>query len=94
MCDKLKQFSSHDFDNVDAPIIYSKMFDEYGLKIWDGGSSSILIEYCPWCAQKLPASKRDKWFDELDKLGIKSPWTDDIPDKYLTDEWYGGRAIL
>ena len=88
MCDRLKENTSENFDNVDTPIIYSRKFDEYGLKIIDGGSSSILIEYCPWCGQKLPNSKRDMWFDELEKIGIKNPWVEKIPKKFLTDEWY------
>lgn len=92
MCEKLKRFSSEDFDNEDTPILYTRKFDEYGLKIWDGGTSSLLIENCPWCGQKLPESKRDRWFDELEKLGFKRPFTDEIPGKYLTDEWYGGRS--
>jgi hypothetical protein len=91
MCDKLTQFSSDDFDNVDTPIIYSKKFDEYGLKILDGGSSSILIGHCPWCGQTLPDSKREKWFEEIEQLGI-NPWTEDVPDKYNTDEWFKGSA--
>jgi hypothetical protein len=87
MCDKLMQFSSEDFDNVDTPIIFSRKFDEYGLKIWDGGSSSIILDFCPWCGDKLPTSKRDRWFDEIEKLGI-DPWTEDVPSKYNTDEWF------
>ncbi|MCE7057147.1 hypothetical protein LZF95_20875 [Algoriphagus sp. AGSA1] len=87
MCDKLKEFSSEDFDNVDTPIIFIRKFDEYGLKIWDGGSSSIVIDFCPWCGEKLPTSKRDQWFEEIEKLGI-DPWTEDVPDKYSTDAWY------
>ncbi len=39
--------SSEDFDNVDMPIINVKKFAEYGLKIFDGGSSYILIDFCP-----------------------------------------------
>jgi hypothetical protein len=62
-----------------------------GLKIWDGGTSSILIKHCPWCGQTLPDSKRDKWFEEVEKLGI-DPWTEDVPDKYNTDVWFRGRA--
>lgn len=88
MCDRLKEFTSEDFDNVDKPIVYVKKFDEYGIKIMDGGSSSIKIEFCPWCGERLPESKRDEWFDELEKLGINDPWTEKVPDKYLTDEWY------
>jgi hypothetical protein len=88
MCNRLKEFSSEDFDNVDTPIIYVKKFDEYGLKIIDGGSSSIKIDFCPWCGEKLRESKRDEWFDELEKLGIRNPWSEPIPNKYQTDEWY------
>jgi hypothetical protein len=91
MCDKLKLYSSDDFDNVDTPIMFSRKFDEYGLKVWDGGTSSILIKHCPWCGEILPESKRDKWFKEIEKLGI-DPWTADVPDKYNTDEWFRGRA--
>lgn len=93
MCDKLNKFSSEDFDDVDKPIISIKKFDEYGLKIRDGGSSSVKIEFCPWCGDRLPDSKRQRWFDEIEKLGI-DPWTQDVPDKFLTDEWFGGHAKI
>ena len=87
MCEKLKLNSSTDFINVDSPIIYIEKFDEYGLKILDGGTSSVLIEFCPWCGKKLPESKRDQWFDEIEKLGI-DPWSEEIPEKYLGNKWY------
>lgn len=88
MCDRLKEFTSEDLANADTPTFYSKKFDEYGIKIVDGGNSSIKIDFCPWCGEKLPESKRGKWFDELKKLGIHDPWNELIPDKYLSDEWY------
>jgi len=91
MCEKLKLTSSTEFDNVDNPISYAEKFDEYGLKIFDGGNSSILIEFCPFCGEKLPKSKRDEWFDEIEKLGI-NPWKDKIPEKYLTAKWYLEKA--
>lgn len=90
MCDKLQLYSSENFDNADTPIFFSRKFDEYGLKVLDGGSSSILITHCPWCGQKLPESKRDQWFDEMEKLGI-DPWTENVPDKYNTNEWFRER---
>jgi len=90
MCYKLNEYSSEDFDNVDTPIIYVKKFNEYGIKIMDGGSSSIMIKFCPWCGKQLPESKRDLWFDELESIGINDPWNENIPDKYQTDEWYKG----
>jgi hypothetical protein len=88
MCDRIKEMISEDFDNVDTPIMYVKKFNEYNLKIMDGGNSSVKIDFCPWCGEELPESKRDEWFDELEKLGIHDPWNEPIPDKYQTDEWY------
>ena len=38
---------------------YNERFDEYGLIIHDGGSSALLIQFCPWCGTKLPESKRN-----------------------------------
>jgi len=31
--------------------------DEYGLRIHDGGSSYVVIGYCPWCGTRLPISR-------------------------------------
>ena len=42
----------------DVLIDYSEKFDEYGLIIHDGGTSSVEISYCPFCGAKLPESKR------------------------------------
>lgn len=41
------------FDCPDSLIYYSKKDKSYGLIIPDGGSSSISINYCPWCGKKL-----------------------------------------
>jgi len=64
------------------------VFNEYGLIVHDGGSSSITIEFCPWCGTQLPESLRDRWFDELEALGFDNPFEQDIPKKYKTNEWY------
>jgi len=84
----LTMFASEDFDNADTPILYTRHFDEYGIKIMDGGSSSILINVCPWCGEKLPESKRERWFVELEQLGFIRPEFEEVPKKYQTDEWF------
>ncbi len=33
-------------------------------------------------------SQKKQCFDELEKLGIRDPWNESIPNKYQTDEWY------
>ena len=76
------------YDCPDSLISYSECFDEYGLIIHDGGSSVINISYCPWCGKKLPDSKRDRWFDELESLGFDEPSEQDIPENYKTNKWY------
>ena len=71
----------------DILIYYSDVFDEYGLNIFDGGSSHIVINFCPWCGKKLSESQRDRWFDELEKLGYNDPYEQEIPEDYKSDAW-------
>ena len=94
-CDKMKYFINKRCDkhnNVfqcsDNILVYIEKFDKYGIIIHDSGESYIVISYCPWCGKKLPLSKRDLWFDELDKLCIESPMEEEIPPKFKTDEWW------
>jgi hypothetical protein len=75
------------FDGPDALVDYDPRFDEYGLIIDDGGSSVLAIKFCPWCGDRLPASKRDLWFDALSSRGL-DPYEDPLPPEYLTDEWW------
>ena len=70
-------------------IHYSPQHDEYGQIVNDGGRSAYDMFYCPFCGQKLPESKRDRWFNELHDLGYEVPLFDEsIPDKYKDDSWY------
>ncbi len=93
-CDKMTYYlnisKENDFASPDSIIIYHEVFDEYGLIIHDGGTSTIIIEHCPWCGKKLPKSKRDQWFDELESMGIESPFEQDLPIKYKTSAWWQG----
>jgi hypothetical protein len=46
------------WDCPDALVAYRAEFNEYGLMIHDGGTSTITIDYCPFCGAKLPTSSR------------------------------------
>jgi hypothetical protein len=72
----------------DVLIRYTPKFDEYGIIIHDGGSAASSIKYCPWCGQPLPESKRDKWFETLERLGFDDPSEQEIPEQYKSDMWY------
>ncbi|MEV6038259.1 hypothetical protein AB0L65_44420 [Nonomuraea sp. NPDC052116] len=74
------------FDCPDALITFNERFIEYGLIIHDGGTSVIVISYCPWCGMRLTESRRDRWFDALEALGV-DPSTDEIPTEYQDGRW-------
>ena len=69
-------------------IFYSPIFREYGIPVHDGGTSFILIEYCPWCGKELPSSCRDRWFDILEELGVDSCDDENIPEAMKSDAWW------
>ena len=66
-------------------IIYTPKFREYGV-LYQDGRSSQLIKFCPWCGKELPSSLRNRWFDELDKLGLEPE--DDLPLDLNSDAWW------
>jgi hypothetical protein len=75
------------FDCPDCLISYTPKFDEYGIIVHDGGSSSVRIRFCPFCGTCLPESKRYLWFEKLEALGIDDPGDPDVPAVFQTDEW-------
>jgi hypothetical protein len=75
------------WDDPDVVVVYLPTFDEYGLPVRDGGTSMTVIGFCPWCGARLPQSRRDAWFDEMERLGL-DPWEDEIPAGYTSDAWW------
>jgi len=94
-CEQMNEFvhqTKGTFDSDDI-IYYSDCFDEYGIVIHDGGCSYIAVQYCPWCGKELPPTKRNQWFDELEKLGIDDPVTAEIPPEFRSSEWWKQRGL-
>ena len=91
-CDMMKHniFCELSEDVGDKTIFYSKRFDEYMIPLSEDRISGICIAYCPWCGQKLPESKRGRWFEELDEMGIEFSLfdTEQVPPDYLDDTWW------
>jgi hypothetical protein len=76
------------FDCPDVLVAYEPKYNEYGLIVHDGGTSTMVISFCPWCGVKLPASLRERWFTELESQGYDDPVDQDIPDRYKSDAWW------
>jgi len=85
-CDQMRAAVESD----EIPVEYSAKFREIGLRILDGGTSTVVFEACPWCGQKLPTSLRDDRFSELGKRGI-DPVTDVVPPEFTDERWYASR---
>lgn len=90
-CEMMEYFLNN--NELNKIIQYSDRFDEYGIVIHDGGNSSIIINYCPWCGKELPKSKRDEWFDTLEKLGFINPLEEDIPIEFKSNLWWNKNDI-
>jgi hypothetical protein len=75
---------SEPWECPDWLVVYVPEFREYGLVVHDGGGSYVSIGYCPWCGAELPASVRDRWFDELERLGLER---EDAPPYLLDGSW-------
>ena len=98
-CDQMQQQLSHvcgehtdPFECPNQLISYNVKFNEYGLIIHDGGTSSISIRCCPWCGTQLPVSLRERWFTELEACGIEASDEFAIPIAYRSDQWYRGES--
>jgi hypothetical protein len=81
------------FECPDALVSYNEKFDEYGLIIHDGGAAVSPINYCPYCGEKLPESRRDLWFDTLERMGYDDPAEQEIPQEFHSGDWYRGRNL-
>lgn len=83
VCDELARAVATD----DLPLVYSSKFREFGLAYADGGSSFLLIAFCPFCGEQLPGSLRDEWFDSLEQLGLE-PEDSAVPEVFSSDRWW------
>lgn len=68
-------------------LFYLPKFREYHIRHLDEEPVAQRIYFCPWCGAKLPDSLRDRYFDELDALGMASD-DPNLPERYKSDEWY------
>jgi hypothetical protein len=70
-------------------VSYDARFDVYWVP---AGSAHQQLFFCPWCGERLPSSQRDRWFDELEAMGI-DPNCHPIPEAYQSGAWRGAPTI-
>jgi hypothetical protein len=74
---------------ADRPVLYDPVFDEYRLAGAGVMADRGVIARCPWCGIVLPPSQRDRWFAELNALGLTPD--DLLPDRFHSDDWWRDR---
>lgn len=87
-CNLLRRYISDD----SVAITYHPCVREYSIEIKTSSIAVILIDYCPWCGQKLQESLRDIFCEEIRELGLE-PFDDNLPKKYMSDEWWQEREL-
>ena len=83
-CDEMRTAVSDEANS----IVFVPKFREYGIRVLDGGTSYLVIKYCPWSGAKLPESKRAEWFDAIERLGLDPINEESIPEQFKTANWY------
>lgn len=68
---------------------YDARFDVYWVP---AGGALQRLSFCPWCGEQLPPSQRDRWFDELEAMGI-DPDIHPIPELYRSGAWRNAPAV-
>jgi hypothetical protein len=72
-------------ENKNDIVKYSNIWNEYNIDINENIQQQIY--YCPWCGEKLPISQRERWFDNLESMGI-DPMNGNIPEEFQDETWY------
>lgn len=73
----------------ETSLCYVPKFREYGISVLDGGSSYLIIEFCPFCGKTLPGSLRSEWFSHVEELDLEpNEWDSKLPEKFKTDAWW------
>jgi len=67
-------------------VEYDLRFDDYSITVEAEAKIRQQLFFCLWCGAELPPSRRDDWFDRLEKLGV-DPWDEDVPEEFRTDAW-------
>ncbi len=75
------------------PIIYSPVFREFGMPVFDGGPAMTTLKFDPWTGKALPTSVRDPFFEEAEKIlghevGVLDEELDTLPAAYQSEVWW------
>ncbi len=75
-------------------VKYIPFTREYGVQAADHVIQ--MINFCPWCGERLPKSLRDEFFSALEKeynIEADVGSLSNVPPEFRTDEWWKKRGL-
>lgn len=87
-CERLGSATEHG----PSALTYIPKFREWGVRVLDGGSSHLVIQYCPWCGLQLPRALRSEWFARLENLGLE-PEDPAVPEEMASEQWWRSEGL-
>jgi hypothetical protein len=85
------------FDGDDIVVKFIPTTREWGIPISDyAGGGTVVFEYCPWCAVRLPESLRDRYYEELwtfSESGEDVPEWELRPEEYRSSAWWRRQGL-
>jgi hypothetical protein len=92
-CNQMNNF----LDEKKVCVGYDPTIREYYINL-NGSNAIQIIQFCPWCGEKLPKNLSKEYFRILKKtynikhmLGIMD--NPNIPEEFKTDEWWKKRGL-
>lgn len=82
-------------DREECGITYSPSFREFGLLVRPRSQVQQQLRFCPFTGKALPESLRDRFFDEIEKLGLIDGLADieRAPAEFQSEEWWIKRGL-
>ena len=82
-------------DRGDCGMSYSPKIREFSLVVRPGGKVGQLLHFCPFSGKQLPPSLRDRFFDELEAVGLRDGLADveRAPLEFQSEAWWVGRGL-
>jgi hypothetical protein len=82
-------------DREECGLSYSPKVREFSLLVRPDGEAGQMLHFCPFSGKPFPDSLRDRFFDELDAMGLTDGLADveRAPAEFQSEAWWIGRGL-
>lgn len=82
-------------DREECGLSYSPKVREFSLLVRPDGEAGQMLHFCPFSGKQLPPSLRDRFFDELEAIGLCDGLADveRAPLEFRSEAWWIARDL-